>query len=86
MNDKPSMLEKQVPTVMIRDVNDAATWRAYPSEYTTIQELYRACKRFDLIARVDLDYDVCLIPRDMTVRVERLPHADELVQCMWGAG
>jgi len=84
MNDKQQRPDTGKRTVTIRDVNDAATWRAYPSEFTTIQEMYRACKRFDLIAWVDLDNEVCLIPRDMTTRIEKLPHVAELVECMWG--
>ena len=86
MNDKPQQHESIPYTLEIRDVQDSATWRAYPSQSTTIQDMYRACKEFDLIAWVDLDNEVCLIPRDMTTRVDELPDATDLVRCMYGLG
>ncbi len=81
MNDKRKTVDQIPYTITIRDADDAATWRAYPAQCTTIQELYRACKDFDLIAWVDLDNEVCLIPRDMT-RQEPLPDSCALVMSM----
>ena len=84
MNDnKP---HEEIPyTLSIRDVDDSATWRAYPSHATTIGELKRACVEFDLICWVDLDGEVCLIPRDMTT-TNPLPDATALVACLYGVG
>ena len=82
MNDKPSTTRDQIPYVLtIRDADDPATWRAYPAQSTTIAELYRACKQFDLICWVDLDCEVCLIPRDMTTR-NPLPDSITLERCL----
>ncbi len=67
---------------IIDESGDGTTWRAYPSDETTIEELLRACAAFQLRPWVDLDSRVCLI--SVTGYGGKLPTVEELADAMYG--
>ena len=66
----------------IKAADDPLLWRAYPGPSTTLEELYRACARFNLRCYVDAAFEVCLVGRGNPH--QQMPDAAELVACLWG--
>jgi len=71
-------------SLYIEDEDKPETWRAYPSDGTTIDELRRACEAFNVRPWVDLDGRVCLVMRDDYGSTDVPPDACALVGAMYG--
>lgn len=69
----------------IEDEDEPVSWRAYPCEETTIEELLRACQAFPIQPWVDVDSRVCLILRNAKIG-EAVPTAMQLIEAMYGLG
>lgn len=82
---EPEPIAGNPASLYIEDEDTPDTWRAYPSESTTIDELRRACEAFSVRPWVDLDGRVCLVMRDNYGSEDVPPDAVALVGAMYGA-
>lgn len=71
-------------TLYVDEGDDWSTWRAYPSDDTTIEELHRACAAFDLKPWALPDCRIVLIARLEFDKVRELPDANQLAEAMFG--
>lgn len=86
LRDKSVPADIGVPHAMhIEDEDNPVSWRAYPVEETTIEQLMTACQLFDVQPYTDSDGRVCLIVRTPDAGI-RPPTAMELVSAMYGLG
>lgn len=83
-SDQPPVMGTAA-SLHIKDEDNPVTWRAYPSDTTTLEELLRACAEFNLVPWVDLDSQVALILRNPVDNATR-PDCVMLAECMFGCG